>query len=452
MVNSGSEDAATIAAIEARCMGSPRKEDGTIVSPSKQRLRAVAPLPNFTVKVSNKDYTTPVVAPGSPVQRKKKFDIKNLKSPRHEAATKAVLSPSSAGFKSPGYKELAPYGLEKRPISSTTSPSKRKRHVMDEGEPILAENPNRFVMFPLHDKEMWDMYKKHVASFWTAEEIDLSTDVKDWEKLTNDERWFISHVLAFFAASDGIVLENLLENFGLDVQLPEARCFYAFQAAMENIHSETYSLLIDTFVKDDLQKSQLFEAMHTMPCVKAKAEWAISWISKDAPFAQRLVAFAAVEGIFFSGSFCAIYWLKKRGLMPGLTFSNELISRDEGLHTDFACLLYSKMKKHLNPEQVHEIIKSAVDCEKTFVTDSLPVGLIGMNAARMSEYIEFCADRLSFALGADKIYQTANPFEWMEMISLQGKTNFFERRVGEYQKAGVMASKEESCFDLDCDF
>jgi len=296
------------------------------------------------------------------------------------------------------------------------------------------------------------MYKKHVASFWTAEEIDLSTDVKDWEKLSQNERHFISHVLAFFAASDGIVLENLLENFGLDVQLPEARCFYAFQAAMENIHSETYSLLIDTLVKDEIEKSQLFQAMHSMPCVKKKAEWALSWISKDAPFAQRLVAFAAVEGIFFSGSFCALFWLKKRGLMPGLTFSNELISRDEGLHTDFACLLYRKMTKKIPQESVHTIIKNAVKCEQMFVTDSLPVGLIGMNEKMMSQYIEFCADRLAYALGCEKIYGSTNPFDWMEMISLQGKTNFFERRVGEYQKAGVMADKEENCFDLDCDF
>jgi len=323
---------------------------------------------------------------------------------------------------------------------------------MDEGEPMLMENPNRYVMFPLQDKEIWEMYKKHVASFWTAEEIDLSTDVKDWEKLSDNERHFISHVLAFFAASDGIVLENLLENFGLDVQLPEARCFYAFQAAMENIHSETYSLLIDTLVKDEMEKTQLFQAMHSMPCVKKKAEWALSWISKDAPFAQRLVAFAAVEGIFFSGSFCALFWLKKRGLMPGLTFSNELISRDEGLHTDFACLLYKKMQNKISQESVHTIIKNAVECEKMFVTDSLPVGLIGMNEQMMSQYIEFCADRLCYALGCDKIFNSANPFDWMEMISLQGKTNFFERRVGEYQKAGVMADKDENCFDLDCDF
>jgi len=319
-------------------------------------------------------------------------------------------------------------------------------------EPLLRENPNRYVMFPIQDQQIWDMYKKHVASFWTAEEIDLSTDVQDWKNLKPNERHFLKHVLAFFAASDGIVLENLLENFTLDVQMPEARCFYAFQAAMENIHSETYSLLIDTLVKDEAEKSSLFQAMHTMECVKLKAEWAIKWMHETASFAQRLVAFACVEGIFFSGSFCALFWLKKRGLMPGLTFSNELISRDEGLHTDFACLLYGKLVNKLPQRTVHDIVKAAVECEKKFVSDSLPVSLIGMNATRMSQYIEFVADRLSHALGYEKIYKSKNPFEWMEMISLQGKTNFFERRVGEYSKANVMASKEEQGFALDCDF
>merc|ERR1719373_1416747 len=317
-------------------------------------------------------------------------------------------------------------------------------------EPLLRDNPNRYVMFPLKDMEIWDMYKKHVASFWTAEEIDLSQDTKDWKKLSAGDKHFIKHVLAFFAASDGIVLENLLENFGLEVQLPEARCFYAFQAAMENIHSETYSLMIDTFVKDDKERAELFQAMHTMECVKKKAEWAIRWMNQgdSAPFAQRLVAFAAVEGIFFSGSFCALFWLKKRGLMPGLTFSNELISRDEGLHTDFACMLYKMCKTHLDEDTIKEIVTSAVECEKEFICDSLPVDLIGMNSKLMAQYIEFVADRLCHALGCEKIYKANNPFEWMEMISLQGKTNFFERRVGEYQKAGVMASKEENCFDL----
>jgi len=325
-------------------------------------------------------------------------------------------------------------------------------HDDDLDEPMLQDNPNRYVMFPLQDMEIWAMYKKHVASFWTAEEIDLSQDTKDWTKLTEDERHFIKHVLAFFAASDGIVLENLMENFGIQLQLPEARCFYAFQAAMENIHSETYSLLIETYVQDPAEKMGLFQAMHNMPAIAAKAEWAIKWMCKKASFAQRLVAFSAVEGIFFSGSFCALFWLKKRGLMPGLTFSNELISRDEGLHTDFACLLYKKLRKKLDVEVVHEIIKDAVKWEIVFVTEALPVNLIGMNADLMSQYIQFVADRLLHALGYPKLWRVPNPFDWMEMISLQGKTNFFEKRVGEYQRANVMGEKDESGFMLDCDF
>jgi len=325
-------------------------------------------------------------------------------------------------------------------------------HEDDLDEPLLQDNPNRYVLFPLQDMDIWAMYKKHVASFWTAEEIDLSEDAKDWAKLTKDEQFFIKHVLAFFAASDGIVLENLMENFGVQLQLPEARCFYAFQAAMENIHSETYSLLIDTYVEDPKEKDELFKAMHTMPAIAAKAEWAIKWMCEEAPFAQRLVAFAAVEGIFFSGSFCSLFWLKKRGLMPGLTFSNELISRDEGLHTDFACLLYGKLKKKLDVSVVHEIIEDAVKSEIQFVTEALPVNLIGMNADLMSTYIQFVADRLLHALGYPKLWRVQNPFDWMQMISLQGKTNFFEKRVGEYQRANVMGEKEENGFMLDCDF
>jgi len=327
-----------------------------------------------------------------------------------------------------------------------------KIHPDDADEPLLQDNPNRYVLFPLQDMEIWEMYKKHVASFWTAEEIDLSQDARDWQNLTEDEKYFIKHVLAFFAASDGIVLENLLENFGLQVQLPEARCFYAFQGAMENIHSETYSLLIDTYVEDPKEKNALFEAMHHMPAIAGKAEWAIKWMCKEASFAQRLVAFAAVEGIFFSGSFCALFWLKKRGLMPGLTFSNELISRDEGLHTDFACLLYGKLMKKLDVEIVHQIISDAVKWEIVFVTEALPVNLIGMNAQLMSQYIQFVADRLLHALGYPKIWKVPNPFDWMEMISLQGKTNFFEKRVGEYQRANVIGEKDEVGFMLDCDF
>ncbi|MBL7915118.1 MAG: ribonucleotide-diphosphate reductase subunit beta [Bacteroidia bacterium] len=318
-------------------------------------------------------------------------------------------------------------------------------------EVLLQENKDRFVLLPIKYPEIWKMYKKHEASFWTAEEIDLSPDLKDWERLSNDERHFIKHVLAFFAASDGIVNENLAVNFMKEVQLPEARCFYGFQIMIENIHSETYSLLIDTYIKDPVEKNRLFHAIDSVPCVQKKAQWALKWIN-DGSFAERLVAFAAVEGIFFSGSFCSIFWLKKRGLMPGLSFSNELISRDEGLHCDFACLLYSMLETKLSQERIHAIIRDAVENEHEFVTDALPVSLIGMNSKLMCQYIEFVADRLLVALGYDKIYNATNPFDFMETISLQGKTNFFEKRVAEYQKAGVMNTKEQQEFKLDEDF
>ena len=318
-------------------------------------------------------------------------------------------------------------------------------------EPLLKENPNRFVLFPIQHDNVWQMYKKAEASFWTAEEIDLSQDLKDWENLNDGERHFISHVLAFFAASDGIVNENLAVNFMNEVQIPEARCFYGFQIMMENIHSETYSLLIDTYVKKQSEKDRLFNALETVPAVGKKGEWALKWIESES-FAERLVAFAAVEGIFFSGSFCSIFWMKKRGLMPGLTFSNELISRDEGLHCDFACLLYSMLNNKLSEERVHEIIKDAVVIEQEFVTDALPVDLIGMNSKLMNQYIEFVADRLLGELGCKKVYNSTNPFDFMEMISLQGKTNFFEKRVGEYQKAGVLGGSDKNVFSLDEDF
>lgn len=286
------------------------------------------------------------------------------------------------------------------------------------------------------------MYKKAEASFWTAEEIDLSKDLHDWNnRLNADEQYFISHILAFFAASDGIVNENLVERFSGEVQIPEARCFYGFQIMMENIHSETYSLLIDTYIKEQAQRTYLFNAIDTIPCIRKKADWALRWISdKESTFAQRLVAFAAVEGIFFSGAFASIFWLKKRGLMPGLTFSNELISRDEGLHTDFACLLHSHLNNRASKEVINTIITDAVTIEKEFLTEALPCALLGMNATLMQQYIEFVADRLLVALGNEKVYKSTNPFDFMENISLGGKTNFFEKRVGEYQKAGVMAS------------
>jgi ribonucleoside-diphosphate reductase beta chain len=319
-------------------------------------------------------------------------------------------------------------------------------------EPILQENKDRFVLFPIKHKEVWDMYKKAEASFWTAEEIDLGPDLNDWNnKLNDDERHFIKHVLAFFAASDGIVNENLAVNFMNEVQWPEARCFYGYQIMIENIHSETYSLLIDTYIKDPAEKDKLFHAIDTVPCVGRKAEWALKWIANGS-FAERLVAFAAVEGIFFSGSFCSIFWLKKRGLMPGLSFSNELISRDEGLHCDFACLLYSQLAQPLDKSKVTEIITNAVEIEKEFVTDALPVKLIGMNAELMRQYIEFVADRLLIALGCAKVYNVSNPFDFMELISLQNKTNFFEKRVAEYQKAGVMSDKDKNVFSLEEDF
>ena len=320
-------------------------------------------------------------------------------------------------------------------------------------EPILKQNNNRFVLFPIEHDDIWSYYKKAEASFWTAEEIDLGQDLKDWDMLTGDERHFIKHVLAFFAASDGIVNENLAENFVSEVQYTEAKFFYGFQIAIENIHSETYSLLIDTYVKDVKEKDGLFNALDTMDCVKKKADWALRWID-EGNFAERLVAFAAVEGIFFSGSFCSIFWLKKRGLMAGLTFSNELISRDEGLHCDFACLLYNNhLVNKLSNEAIQTIIADAVTIEKEFVTDALPVRLIGMNAELMCQYIEFVADRLLMELNCSKIYHSTNPFDFMEMISLQGKTNFFEKRVGEYQKAGVLnAENDNDKFSLNQEF
>ena len=319
-------------------------------------------------------------------------------------------------------------------------------------EPILQENPNRFVLFPIKHADIWDFYKKSEANFWTAEEIDLSQDLSDWENLKDDEKHFIKHVLAFFAASDGIVNENLAENFVSEVQYTEAKFFYGFQIMMENIHSETYSLLIDTYIKDPREKDYLFNAIETMDCVKKKADWALRWIDNGS-FQERLIAFAAVEGIFFSGSFCSIFWLKKRGLMPGLSFSNELISRDEGMHCDFACLLYNDhVVNKLDKDVITGIIKDAVDIEKEFVSDALPVRLIGMNAEEMCQYIEFVADRLLVSLDLERVYNAENPFPWMDLISLQGKTNFFEKRVGDYRKAGVMSERNDQIFTLDADF
>ena len=314
-------------------------------------------------------------------------------------------------------------------------------------EPLLTEDESRYVMFPIKDESIWKMYKKQVDSFWRAEEIDLTKDLTSWKSLTDEEQYFIKTIIAFFAASDGIVSENLALRFMGDVQLSEARAFYGFQIAMENIHSETYSLLIETYINDQEEKNKLFSAVQNYPCIRKKADWAIKWIQdKRSSFATRLVAFACVEGIFFSGAFCSIFWLKKRGLMPGLSFSNELISRDEALHCEFAVLLYSKIIKKLKKEKVYEIITEAVTIEKEFICEALPCRLIGMNSELMSQYIEFVADRLLLQLGYDKIYNTANPFPWMELISLNGKTNFFEKKVADY----ALANKEikEDTFDL----
>lgn len=320
-------------------------------------------------------------------------------------------------------------------------------------EPILQENKNRFVIFPIKHHDIWEWYKKMEASFWTAEEIDLSQDLNDWNnKLSADEKYFIKHILAFFAASDGIVNENLAENFVNEVQYAEAKFFYGFQIMMENIHSETYSLLIDTYVKDEAEKNELFNALDVFPAIKKKADWALKWIESDS-FAERLIAFAAVEGIFFSGAFCSIYWLKKRGLMPGLTFSNELISRDEGVHCDFAVHLHNHhLVNKVSKDRIRTIIVDALNIEREFITESLPVSLIGMNAGLMTQYLEFVADRLLVELGCDREYNTSNPFDFMDMISLQGKTNFFEKKVAEYQKAGVMNTDTEAqkiTFDAD---
>ncbi len=326
-------------------------------------------------------------------------------------------------------------------------------------EPMLRENLDRFVLFPIEHSDIWEMYKQEQACFWTAEEIDLAEDLSDWEnKLNDDERHFLKHILAFFAASDGIINENLVMNFSNEVQWPEARAFYGFQIMMENVHAETYSLLIDTYIKDAKEKTHLFNALETVPSVATKGNWALRWLSrKRGNFAERLVAFAAIEGIFFSGSFCALFWLKKRGIMPGMTFSNELISRDEGLHCDFACLLHNKLVRGAGENKIRQIISEAVTIEKEFIIEALPVSLIGMNCDLMATYIEFVADRLLVAFDCAKMYNAENPFPWMEMISMQGKTNFFEKRVGEYQKAGVMKSGSslgsvQTTFSMEEDF
>ena len=357
------------------------------------------------------------------------------------------ISPSKSSrtaFNSPVFKAKSPKLDDIEPIESIED---------NFIEPILKENPTRFTLFPIMKPKLFQKYKNHVAVFWTPEEIDLAKDMKDWVKLNTNEQMFIKNILGFFAGSDGIIQENLAARFMNEIQLAEARQFYSVQLMMEAIHSETYSLLIDTYVEDKEEKAGLFKAIETIPCVKLKAEWAQKWIeSKEENFATRLVAFAIVEGIFFSGSFCAIYWLKERGLMPGLTTSNEFIARDEGLHTDFACALYEEIEKKLPKTKVHKIIREAVKIEKQFITESLPCHLVGMNDKLMADYIEFVADRLSTQLGCGKIYNTQNPFDFMERISLEGKDNFFEKRVTSYAKAGVGKTNQEMSFSLDTDF
>jgi ribonucleoside-diphosphate reductase beta chain len=338
-------------------------------------------------------------------------------------------------------------------VPPLTLDSEQKPEVKLLREPILTESADRFVVFPIQHPDLWEKYKQHMAVFWTPEEIDLSKDMAHWEKLSDNERHFIKHILGFFAGSDGIVMENLATRFMKEVQWPEAKFFYSCQNLLEAVHSETYSLLIDTYIHDPVEKNQLFKAVQTIPCVQKKADWALTWIdNKDASFATRLLAFAAVEGIFFSGAFCAIFWLKQRGIMPGLTLSNEFIARDEGIHTDFACLLYSKLVNRLTKQQAHKIIRDAVKIEKQFITKSLPCELIGMNAKMMTQYIEFVADRLLLQLGYPKAYSSTNPFSFMEVISLENKDNFFEKRVSTYAKAAVGKDRAEMSFKMDADF
>lgn len=378
------------------------------------------------------------------------YDKENLITNENGTTKEKVNSP-----KPKTDKVLSEINLNALKIKSDESADKKEKNDAKfnrELEPLLRDNPKRFVVFPIEYPDIWAMYKKAEASFWSVAEVDLSKDLSHWEALNNDERHFISHVLAFFAASDGIVNENLVERFSQEVQVTEARCFYGFQIAIENIHSEMYSQLIETYIQDTKEKEYLFNAIETMPCVKKKADWALNWISGGATFGERIVAFAAVEGIFFSGSFASIFWMKKRGLMPGLTFSNELISRDEGLHCDFACLMFKHLVQKPSEARVVEIISEAVAIEKEFLTEALPVSLLGMNCDLMGQYIEFVADRLLGELNCNKIYNTKNPFSFMELISLEGKTNFFEKKVGEYQKCGVMSSRLDNVFTLNADF
>jgi len=430
---------------------SPVKNDvkSPAKSPMKRKALSLLNEPNTVVKPALDSPLPPAAFLKSPLKKTSKSPaaaaVDVVKGGVAAVATPGVLKPLAFNFE--GDKHAA----EMLRAKKKRAEEEKQRLMME--EPLLRPNPRRFVILPIQYNDIWQMYKKAVASFWTIEEVDLSKDMQHWDSLKDDERHFLSHVLAFFAASDGIVNENLVEKFTQEVQIPEARAFYGFQIAIENIHSEMYSLLIDTYIKDKEQKQYLFNAIENLPAVKKKADWALAWINEEnASYAERVVAFAAVEGIFFSGSFASIFWMKKRGLMPGLTFSNELISRDEGLHCDFACLMFKHMVNKPSKSRILEIIVDAVKIEQEFLTDALPVNLIGMNCELMSRYIEFVADRLLRELGCPNQFNSENPFDFMEHISLEGKTNFFEKRVGEYQKAGVMATKEEQTFTLDADF
>jgi len=391
--------------------------------------------------------------PVSPILTFPTMSLQNTDTPhRMEESRPNTPSKKSRGKRTPGSSPplAVKAGGEVPPLALD---SEQKPEVKLLREPILTESADRFVVFPIQHPDLWEKYKQHMAVFWTPEEIDLSKDIAHWEKLSDNERHFIKHILGFFAGSDGIVMENLATRFMKEVQWAEAKFFYSCQNLLEAVHSETYSLLIDTYIHDPVEKNQLFKAVQTIPCVQKKADWALTWIdNKDASFATRLLAFAAVEGIFFSGAFCAIFWLKQRGIMPGLTLSNEFIARDEGIHTDFACLLYSKLVNRLTKQQAHKIIRDAVKIEKQFITKSLPCELIGMNAKMMTQYIEFVADRLLLQLGYPKAYSATNPFSFMEVISLENKDNFFEKRVSTYAKAAVGKDRAEMSFKMDADF
>ncbi|CAI5756378.1 unnamed protein product [Candida verbasci] len=424
------------------------------------------PTRGLTGKISNLDMaksssssiTDKLAAEAQVKDEAQNFDnLKNATSIKEEKVNEEKVNEEKVNEEKANKDEVNEDEVEHKQFLSKHKVHRHKLKQLETEEPLLRENKRRYVMFPIRYHEIWQFYKKAEASFWTAEEIDLSKDLHDWNnRLNENEKYFISRVLAFFAASDGIVNENLVENFSAEVQIPEAKSFYGFQIMMENIHSETYSLLIETYIKDPKEADFLFNAIENIPCIRKKAEWAIRWIQDDeALFGERLVAFAAVEGIFFSGSFASIFWLKKRGLMPGLTFSNELICRDEGLHTDFACLLFAHLQNRPSQEIVEKIITEAVEIEKEYFTDALPVSLLGMNVKLMCKYVEFVADRLLVALGNKKVYNVTNPFDFMENISLAGKTNFFEKRVSDYQKAGVMAkqeNKDANAFVFDEDF